>query len=150
MVRTFQCPACGSISGLAPSGQAVPTSDSIEWWKETAYRLENTIRLLRTELGQIGAAAPSGERTAEELVVEIARELYDRFVMGGWQPQDAYPQIRRWLSEPIQKGTKMDFYALQRAAVAQFVAAMAIVGVLSIGAWELGKYLLHHLVLIWR
>jgi len=34
---------------------------------------------------------------SEELVIEIARELYDRFVMGGWEPQDAYPQIRYWL-----------------------------------------------------
>lgn len=34
----------------------------------------------------------------ELLVQEIARELYDRFVMGGWEPQDAYPQIREWLS----------------------------------------------------
>jgi hypothetical protein len=33
----------------------------------------------------------------EELVIEIARELYDRFVMGGWEPQDAYPSIRAWL-----------------------------------------------------
>src|SRR5258708_7447069 len=34
----------------------------------------------------------------EQLVIEIARELYDRFVMGGWEPQDAYPQIREWMS----------------------------------------------------
>jgi hypothetical protein len=34
---------------------------------------------------------------AEQVVIEIARELYDRFVMGGWEPQDAYPQIRAWL-----------------------------------------------------
>jgi hypothetical protein len=35
----------------------------------------------------------------DELVVrEIARELYDRFVMGGWEPEDAYPQIRKWLA----------------------------------------------------
>jgi len=33
----------------------------------------------------------------EELVIEIARELYDRFMMGGWEPQDAYPQIREWM-----------------------------------------------------
>lgn len=37
-------------------------------------------------------------RTQEGLVAEIARELYDRFVMGGWEPQDAYPDIREWLA----------------------------------------------------
>ena len=36
----------------------------------------------------------------EELVITIARELYDRFVMGGWEPQDAYPQIREMLGFP--------------------------------------------------
>jgi len=39
------------------------------------------------------------EQEEDELVVEIARELYDRFVMGGWEPQDAYPQIRVWMLE---------------------------------------------------
>ena len=46
------------------------------------------------------AAAPTepvADPSKEELVIEIARELYDRFVMGGWEPQDAYPQIRKWL-----------------------------------------------------
>ena len=40
---------------------------------------------------------PVADPSKEELVIEIARELYDRFVMGGWEPQDAYPQIREWL-----------------------------------------------------
>jgi cysteinyl-tRNA synthetase len=35
---------------------------------------------------------------SEQLVIDLARELYDRFVMGGWEPQDAYPQIRAMLS----------------------------------------------------
>jgi hypothetical protein len=35
-----------------------------------------------------------------ELVVTIARELYDHFVMGGWEPQDAYPLIESWLGWP--------------------------------------------------
>lgn len=42
--------------------------------------------------------APAAPEGAEPLVIEIARELYDRFVMGGWEPQDAYPQIERWLA----------------------------------------------------
>ena len=40
---------------------------------------------------------PVADPSKEELVIEIARELYDRFVMGVWEPQDAYPQIRKWL-----------------------------------------------------
>jgi hypothetical protein len=53
---------------------------------------------------------PGGEmRPRQELVAEIARELYDRFVMGGWEPQDAYEQIEEWLARaspsPFWKGT---------------------------------------------
>jgi hypothetical protein len=44
-------------------------------------------------------------RRQEELVTEIARELYDRFVMGGWEPQDAHEQIREWLAEARQAPT---------------------------------------------
>jgi hypothetical protein len=40
---------------------------------------------------------------SNELVIEIARELYDRFVMGGWEPQDAYPQIERWLALGVRQ-----------------------------------------------
>lgn len=32
-------------------------------------------------------------------VVGLARELYDRFVMGGWEPQDSYDTIEAILSE---------------------------------------------------
>jgi hypothetical protein len=39
----------------------------------------------------------------EQLVIDIARELYDRFVMGGWQPQDAYLQIRAMLARGVAK-----------------------------------------------
>jgi hypothetical protein len=28
-----------------------------------------------------------------EVARNLARELYDRFVMGGWEPQDAWPMI---------------------------------------------------------
>lgn len=40
---------------------------------------------------------PDRFEAPEDLVITIARELYDRFMMGGWEPQDAYPQIREWL-----------------------------------------------------
>ena len=31
--------------------------------------------------------------TPSQLAIDLARELYDRFVMGGWEPQDAHAQI---------------------------------------------------------
>ncbi len=34
---------------------------------------------------------------ADQVVIDLARELYDRFVMGGWEPQDAYGQIEQML-----------------------------------------------------
>lgn len=34
-----------------------------------------------------------------QIVIDLARELYDRFVMGGWEPQDAYPTIARMLAD---------------------------------------------------
>ena len=53
------------------------------------YRTSSKVTTAPTE--------PFADPSKEELVIEIARELYDRFVMGGWEPQDAYPQIRKWL-----------------------------------------------------
>jgi hypothetical protein len=45
----------------------------------------------------------------EQLVVDLARELYDRFVMGGWEPQDAYPQIRAMLkAAPHYRGLETE------------------------------------------
>lgn len=44
-----------------------------------------------------GAANPVGS-PADELVIEICRELYDRFVMGGWEPQDAHDWVRERLT----------------------------------------------------
>ena len=38
------------------------------------------------------------DEAREQFVRDIARELYDGFVMGGWEPQDAYPQIRAMLA----------------------------------------------------
>lgn len=34
------------------------------------------------------------------IVVGLARELYDRFVMGGWEPQDSYELIEEIL-DPV-------------------------------------------------
>ena len=57
--------------------------------------LRNDIRWSMEEAYQAGAA--SGQ-PSKETVVELARELYDRFVMGGWEPQDAYGEIERILA----------------------------------------------------
>jgi hypothetical protein len=35
----------------------------------------------------------------DDLVIDLARETYDRFVMGGWEPQDAHEMIRAMLNE---------------------------------------------------
>lgn len=51
-------------------------------------------------------ASPSEAVTnlpAEQLVIDLARELYDRFMMGGWTPEDAYPQIRAMLKAAIEE-----------------------------------------------
>ncbi len=37
----------------------------------------------------------------EQLVIDLARELYERFVMGGWEPQEAYPTIRAMLAHEV-------------------------------------------------
>lgn len=58
--------------------------------------------------GSIKPAAPASPLTAEqgkamravlaqEQAIVICRELYDRFMMGGWEPQDAHTQCVRWL-----------------------------------------------------
>lgn len=49
--------------------------------------------------------AAESQRTqapSEQLVIDLARELYDRFVMGGWQPQDAHEMIREMLGTQAQ------------------------------------------------
>ena len=51
----------------------------------------------RNRAEYLALTEPVADPSKEELVIEIARELYDRFVMGGWEPQDAYPKIRKWL-----------------------------------------------------
>jgi hypothetical protein len=45
---------------------------------------------------------------SELLVIEICRELYDRFMMGGWEPQDAHDWLRRKLAEnPMTKNSNL-------------------------------------------
>jgi len=48
-------------------------------------------------------AAPSEEprKSFADLAVDIARECYDRFVMGGWQASDAHEMIQGMLCEAL-------------------------------------------------
>jgi hypothetical protein len=48
------------------------------------------------EFGQ--AASEITRHPSEQLVIDLARELYDRFAMGGWEPQDAHQMIRDMLA----------------------------------------------------
>jgi hypothetical protein len=38
-------------------------------------------------------AAQEVKHWIKEAAIDIARETYDRFVMGGWEPQDAHAEI---------------------------------------------------------
>jgi hypothetical protein len=45
-------------------------------------------------------ALPASPATGDaDLAVELCRELYDRFMMGGWEPQDAHDYVRSALAE---------------------------------------------------
>jgi hypothetical protein len=48
------------------------------------------------EAMQARAAVPQAP-ALDDLVIDICRETYDRFVMGGWEPQDAHEMIREML-----------------------------------------------------
>ena len=39
---------------------------------------------------------------------------------------------------------------MERILAIQLIVGMIVAAALGIGAWELGKYLLHHLSLTWR
>ena len=38
---------------------------------------------------------PFGQEVLQNLAMVICRELYDRFVIGGWEPQDAHECVIR-------------------------------------------------------
>jgi hypothetical protein len=65
----------------------------------------------------------------DDLTAEIARELYDRFVMGGWSPEDAYEQIDAWLAESgerlVRECAKI---ANTRHNVINFVGSTEVIG----------------------
>src|SRR5579885_3328107 len=52
-------------------------------------------------------AASSTREEAGELAIELCRDLYDRFVMGGWQPLDAHDRttmkIEDWADSREQR-----------------------------------------------
>lgn len=41
---------------------------------------------------------PTETTVPRSIVVGLARELYDKFVMGGWEPQDSYELIEAVLN----------------------------------------------------
>ena len=45
-------------------------------------------------------------KRAEELAMALAYEVYDGFVMGGWEPADAATQIEQALKEAYEEGYK--------------------------------------------
>lgn len=45
-------------------------------------------------------------KTLDDLTIELARELYDRFVMGGWEPEDAHGMIREMLQQTERVATR--------------------------------------------
>lgn len=80
-----RCKNCSRVTQPTPAIQYGPTVEDIKGYY---VQLEGAAPSLRT------ASQPDNE----QLVVDLARELYNRFVMGGWEPQDAYPQIRKMLN----------------------------------------------------
>lgn len=60
-----------------------------------------------------------------EEVITIARELYDRFVMGGWEPQDAYPFLKEIIGESKER-MGMETISKLRAELKQVRAATRV------------------------
>lgn len=57
---------------------------------------DELVRMRRSK----SAVASLSAQTAPDfdaIAIELARELYDRFVMGGWSPEDSYSEIVRRL-----------------------------------------------------
>ena len=57
-------------------------------------------------LSPAGTGQPDG--APEELAREICRELYDRFVMGGWEPQDAHAQLAALLRSRMERAERCE------------------------------------------
>jgi len=91
------CSICESRRGVTRHTSAPPAPEIIH-----AEQILDNLSGIHTGLLESAPPAAAAQETADQLVVEIARELYDRFVMGGWEPQDAYPQIERWLASRVQ------------------------------------------------
>jgi hypothetical protein len=97
--------ACGKCGWTHAVGSDCPARDAVFVTSHPATanaREDMTLSEAKQRYPEAPAPAQSlyeapPKLETEYLVMMIARELYDRFVMGGWEPQDAYPQIRRWL-----------------------------------------------------
>ena len=72
-----KCPQCGSVE------------------KERQHTVRNIGRVsCPHDWHSPAPTVPARPETAESLAVDIARELYDRFVMGGWSPEEAHDYLR--------------------------------------------------------
>ena len=54
----------------------------------------------------------------EALVEKLARELYDGFIMGGWDPQDAYPILREAIRRTLEQAAKRRDWTPEEVAAA--------------------------------
>jgi hypothetical protein len=61
---------------------------------------ESILSFYEQEKRQARAAVPQAP-ALDNLVIDICRETYDRFVMGGWEPQDAHEMIREMLQSRV-------------------------------------------------
>jgi hypothetical protein len=68
------------------------------------------------------ASAAQKEPMREELVRRLAAELYDCFMMGGMEPQDAYPEIRQLLDAYELEAVAAPAQSLYEAAAPTFEA----------------------------
>lgn len=99
LVNLDRCPKCGS----ADIGKTIAVY--------TYFCNQCAYQFMSPDVIEPAAPEPTKETTtilpAEQLVIDLARELYDRFVMGGWEPQDAYPQIRAMLKAAIEEENEL-------------------------------------------
>lgn len=58
------------------------------------------------------------EHVPHSIVVGLARELYDRFIMGGWEPQDSYQLIEEILGSSGKESEKTYAFKQWRSDIA--------------------------------
>jgi hypothetical protein len=113
---------CESEAAHAPKGEVDTSKEraAFEKWADSKdYRLErwndayisiSTDYLWRGWMARATKTPPMPD--VEQLAVDLCRELYDRFMMGGWTPEDAHAEtilrLQQWAEapRPVEPGTK--------------------------------------------